>query len=211
VRRKLAGCRDPNAEPVRKLEPRPGREPDQRRDRGVLAMLAEQRLLEARIGALEGVVAPIGPPGRLGDVGEERQQDRAQQRLLLAALGGMRGRVYAGGRLAGQLLDRDPRVRERAEPVRPCLDVGAQQGPVLVEPTRMLLEGERDLVAGLDVRGQEGERSQAEAAQAFVQVRGAHGHDLWLRAGSLLSSLGEVFSLASRAPVGHAVVVALAV
>src|SRR3954453_14347799 len=68
----------------------------------------------------------------------------------------------------------------------------------------MLLEGERDVVPGLDVRGQQREPGQAEAAKSVVEVRRAHGHALHLRAGPVLSSL------TGGGPVRGSVPVALA-
>ena len=207
VRGQLARGRDPNPQPVGELHLRSNREPEQRRDGGVGAALAEERALELDVGPVEGLVAPVEAAAGLGDVGEQRQHDRPQERLV-AGLAGMGGGVDGSGGLAAKILDREPRVGERAQPLGPRLDVAAGERPVLVERARpargVLLERERELVTACDVVREQREARQTEQAQGAVEVRGAHGHGWPLRARSLLSSL------AAGAPVGGAVVVALA-
>ena len=85
--------------PSRELDLRAEREPDERRDGGVGAALAEQRALELGVRAVERLVAPVEAAAGLGDVGEQRQHDRPQQRLV-AGLAGVRGGVDRRRRLA---------------------------------------------------------------------------------------------------------------
>src|SRR6185295_20197743 len=103
---------------------------------------------------------------------------------------------------------RQPGVGELAQPLGPGLDVRTGQRPVLVQrarpPRRVLLERERQLVATGHIVCEQREARETEQAQGAVEMRSAHGHDWPLRAGVLLSSL------TARAPVGDAIVVALA-
>ena len=90
----------------------------------------------------------------------------------------MRVREDARRRLAQQIghgvLDVDP----REEPLRACLDEPAHERPVLVERRpavrAVLLEGEREIGAVLEVAGEDGEGTEAEAAERVVEVRRAH-------------------------------------
>ena len=79
----------------------------------------------------------------------------------------MRAREDRGGRLAQQLVERDPGVVALRERVRARLDERAHERPVLVErrpvPLDVLLERERQVVALLERAAEEDERAQAEA------------------------------------------------
>ena len=92
----------------------------------------------------------------------------------------MRGSEHGGGGLAFQLVDREARIGEPRESRRSGLDIRAHQGPVLVErgpiARGVLLEGERDLLAHLDLAAEHGKSRQAKAAQGAVQVGRTHGH-----------------------------------
>ena len=138
----------------------PGREPDDRRERDVGARGAEERLLEIRVGRVEGVVVPVEAAAALGGPRQHRQQNRAEERVVAGiADAGVRAREDRRGRLALQIVDRVARIREAAKRRRLLVDEAADERPVLVErrtvARRVLLERERHLRAALG-----GERSR---------------------------------------------------
>ena len=102
--------------------------------------------------------------------GDERQEDRAEQRLVGAHL---RSRVRAredGGRgLAAQLIEGEAGIGEREQPSCTTLHVVAGQRPVLVErgpvARGVRVERKRELVAVRQLAREERERAQAEPAQ----------------------------------------------
>ena len=122
MRGELARGSDPNPQAVGELHLRANRQAEQRRDGCVGAARAEERALELDVGPVEGLVAPVEAAAGLGDIGEQRQHDRPQERLV-ARLAGMGGGVDRGGRLAAQILDRQLGVGELAQPLGPRLDV----------------------------------------------------------------------------------------
>ena len=89
-------------------------------------------MLELRVGAVEGVVVPVEAAARLGDVGDERQQDGTEERVL-----GVGVRVGAREdrrrRLAAERLERDRRVAAAEQPSAARLDEAPDERPVLVE------------------------------------------------------------------------------
>src|SRR5581483_8275266 len=161
----------------RELELRPDREPDERRQRGVGALLAEQRRLQVGVGALERVVVPVEAAARLRRGDEQAEQDRAEERLLVRGLRpGVGAREDARRRLPRQLLEREQRVVAAAQPLRARLDEAAHEGAVFVQrgavPLRVLLEREGQLLAALlQVAEQVGERAEHEGAEREVEVR----------------------------------------
>src|SRR5205814_7281409 len=110
--------------------------------------------------------------------------------------GRLRSRMCAGenrrSRLAPKLGDRELRIGAFLQRRAPLLDERAQQRAVLVQrgPLRptMLLEGERNLGAGVHFTRERGEAPQAEAAQSVMQRRRTHVTASTRRAGSLLLS-----------------------
>ena len=194
VRRELTGRRSPHADAVAELDRRAEREPDQRRDRRVGVLAAEERDLELGVGALEGAVLPVEAAAALGGRNEERQQHAVEERRVLARRGpGVRAREDRSGGLAAQILEREPRVLARHEPVGPPLDVAAHERSVLVQrgppERRMLLEGERQLGPPRDLFVEEAEGAETEAAERAMDVRSAYRHSLPLRPARLLSCL----------------------
>ena len=167
-----------DAQPVAELDDPARLEPDERRDSRVRALLAEQGLLEARVRAVEGLVVPVEAAARLGDVGEQRQQDGAEQARARRGPPRMSARVDRRGRLAAERLERDHGVAEPEQPAAARLDEGTNERPVLVKrrpvARAVLLEHELDLGAVLDLAAEEGEGAEAEAAQGRVEMRSAH-------------------------------------
>ena len=92
----------------------------------------------------------------------------------------MGGGVDGRRRLAAELLDRDPGVGQRSEPLRARVHVRAHERSILVErglaARGVLLEGERNLGAALHIPRQERKPREAEAAKRAVQVGRAYGH-----------------------------------
>jgi hypothetical protein len=177
----LPGRRGAHAEAVTELDGRRGGQAHERRDRAVRVTRPEQGALQLEIGTLEGGVVPVEAAAGLGRLDEERDEDAAEERLLL---GSARARVRAGedrcGRLPAQLLDRQLRILAREQPPFALLDVRPHQRPVVIEGGAagrgVLLERERQLDAGVELAREEAERAEAEGAQRSAEVRGARGH-----------------------------------
>ena len=111
----LAVGRVPNPQAVSERDDPAGLDPDEGRDRRVGALLAEERVLEQPVGLVEGVVVPVEAAACLGDVRDEWEQDRSEERVV-----GVGGRVGAredrGGGLAAERLSAiavSPRARRR--------------------------------------------------------------------------------------------------
>ena len=84
MRSELAVGGVPHAQSLSELNDAARLETDERRDSRVGPLFAEQRLLERRVRAIEGVVVPVEAAARLGDVADERQQDGPEERVLCA-------------------------------------------------------------------------------------------------------------------------------
>ena len=82
VRRQLAGHERANREVGGELDRLREREADERRDRHVLATLAEERPLELRVRVLERLVFPVEAAARLCGRDQEPEEDRAEERLV---------------------------------------------------------------------------------------------------------------------------------
>jgi hypothetical protein len=166
-----------DAQALAELDLRADRKADERRDRRVATTVSQQRALELGVGAVERLVAPVVTAAGFGDVGQERQEDRPQQRRLAVAR--MGGGVDGRRRLTAELLDRDPGVGQRSSRSA-RVHVRAHERSVLVErglaARGVLLEGERNLGAALHVPHQERKPREAEAAERAVQVGRACGH-----------------------------------
>src|SRR5439155_23257810 len=110
-------------------------------------------------------------------VGEQREQNRAEEGVL-GASAHVRASVDSGGGLATQHIDSKSGVAQREQPPTPRLDVTADERTVLVErrpPTSVvLLEGDLDLGARLDVADEKRECAEAEPAEGRMQLRSAH-------------------------------------
>ena len=176
----------------------------------VLVAVAEQRTLELRVGACEGVVVPVEAAARFGRVHEQRQQHAREQCFIFTrARTSMRAREDRGGRLAQQLVDRELRVGSRSQRVCAVLDERLHERAVLVERRLrvggVLLEGERQLGAALDLREQRAERPEAESPQSVVQLRSAHGHDCAYAVcgSSPLWQVGHQYAMRALSPCGH--------
>jgi hypothetical protein len=154
------------------------------------------------------MVVPVEAAATLGGRDQQRQENGAEERLLLRRLrAGVRAGEDAGSRLAQELLERDPGVFPGCELARARLDEGPHERPVLVQrrpaPLHVLLECEREVVALFERPTEEDERAQAEGAQREVEVRCAYRHP------SCLLPRRPASCLAARAPVSGAVRVAL--
>ena len=120
VRRQLARRHMANAQ-ARQVEPPARRESDDRSDRAVRTLRAEERLLEAGIGALERLVAPVEAAASLRRLLQQREQHRPQQRPASSA-----DRRRAPARRSRQpALVRAPPVRS----ARPGAPRAARRGP----------------------------------------------------------------------------------
>ena len=206
---------------------RPSRgQADERRERRVRAAVAVERALELGVGALERVVVPVEAAARLGGGDEQRNEDRAPERLVLAdPLVGVRAREDARGRLVLERREGLARVLAQGEPPGPLLDEGADERPVLVERravrARVLLERDREVGAALELEAEVEERAEAEPAERREELRRARRPARASRwevgcrtpgrtRGTVTPPPGS-FLPDSRAPVRHARVVALRV
>jgi hypothetical protein len=145
----------------------------------------------------------------------------------------VRAREDLRGRLTPQLGDREPRVLPSRQRRGPLLDEAAHQRPVLVQrgPTGrvVLLEGERQLRALVELAVQLLESPEAETPERMLEMRRANGHASAYAPGEAFPALpsgraepsrAEVSSqdhppradlpLAPGTPVGSAVGIALA-
>ena len=172
--RQLAGLGAADADAVAQLGRVSQLEADDRRERGVEAALAEEGVLELAVDALEAGVLPVEAATRIGEGGDEREEDAAGERLLLVGTtAGVGTGEDAGGRLTQQLLDRDARVLEVEQAGLALLHVVAHQRAQLVERglavRGVLLERERDLVALADVPVEQREGAETEAPQGVLE------------------------------------------
>ena len=94
--RQLPVCGRADADALGEVALQPGGDPDERRDGDVGAPVAEERLLERVVGAVEGLVVPVEPAAGLRDADQEVEQDGAEHRVVL-------GRVSTG---VGTCVDR---------------------------------------------------------------------------------------------------------
>ena len=154
----------------------PTRDADERRDGRVGVALAEERLLELGVRAVERRVVPVEAAARLRGRDEQRQDDRAEQRLVLVGPrpACARAKIRAAG--SARRSSSASRASSRFASVRRArLEEGAHERPVLVEGRAaerlVLLEREREIL--VDEQPEGGER---EAAQRAVEVRSAQGH-----------------------------------
>ena len=181
MRRELAGHERTDQESRRQLDRLRQGEADERRDRGVLPALAEERGLERRVRALERLVVPVEPAARFGCGDEESDEHRAEERVVL---GRARPRVGVGEDrrrgLAAELLEREPGVLADAQGRLPLLDERTDQRTELVQhgasALDVLLEGEGKLGSLLEVAAEHDERAEHEAPEDRIQVRRAHRH-----------------------------------
>src|SRR5207245_7054674 len=121
-----------------------------------------------------------------GRAREQREQDAGEEPVVVRrARTCMRAREDRRRRLALEVVDRDARVLATREPVRTNLDERADERTVLVQrrpvERRVLLEGERDVGAVVDVPEQSAKGAEAEAAERAIQVRSTHGTGFRLR------------------------------
>ena len=113
--------------------------------------LAEERAFELRVRGVERAVVPVEAATALGRREQERQDDRAEECLVLVrARPCMRAREDARRGLAPQVLDREARVLAPRERGRARLEEGAHERAVLVQRRTserlVLLERERKVL-----------------------------------------------------------------
>ena len=117
----------------------------------------------------------------------------------------MRGGEDPCRRLAQQIGDGVLHVDPREQPLGARLDEAAHERAVLVERRpavrAVLLEGEREIDAVVELAREHGERAEAEAAESVVEVRRAHP--------ALLRRRSVASYLAARTPVRGARFLAL--
>ena len=105
-RRELAGRGGADADPVAELDARAAGDADERRDGAVRVAFAEERLLELRVGAVEGRVVPVEAAAALGGADEQRHEHAAVERAALVGRHALVGaREDARGRLALEVGD----------------------------------------------------------------------------------------------------------
>ena len=166
----------PDAHRLRKHALHPRRQPDERRDRGVRASIAEERALEVAERPVEAIVVPVEAAARLGDADQEVEQDRAKERVVGGGIAsGVGAGVDRSRRLAAELLQRDERVLTATKAIGALLDERPDQRPILVERRAVaaivLLEGEREALPRIVELAQEvGERAEREGAQRMVEL-----------------------------------------
>ena len=155
-RRGQLPCRcNADANPAAELDLAAGPESDQRRDSRICTTAAEQRALELAVGSIEDLVVPVETTAMLRNVGQDRQQDGADQSSVVASLATrVRARKDRRRRLAAQLLQCGQSVGKRCQAAGARLDVATDERPILVERALaavVLLEGKLKLGARLDL------------------------------------------------------------
>ena len=178
-RRELARGGHPHADPVAELDLRADGEADQRRHCAVRMALAVERAFELLVGAREGGVVPVEAAAALGGAHEKRHEHAAVDRAgLVSHVSLMSVGKDPRRRLAQQVGDGVLHVDPREEPLGPRLDEAAHERAVLVERRSavraVLLEGEREVDAVLELAREDGEGAEAEATERVVEVRRAH-------------------------------------
>ena len=100
--------------------------------------------------------------------------------MLVGARARVRAREDRGRGLAAQLVDRELRVGPSSKHVRARLDERLDEWPILVERGPVvgvvLLEGERQVGAALQIGEQRTERAEAESPEGVEELRSAHDH-----------------------------------
>ena len=122
----------------------------------VLVTLAEERALELDVRAVERCVVPVEAAARLGGAHQQRQQNAAEEGLVLVgARAGMCAREDRRRGLAPELVDGELCVGTSSQRVRVRLDERLDERSVLVErgPVvgAVLLEGEREIGAAFQL------------------------------------------------------------
>ena len=125
MRRQLARRHMANAQARPQVEPPARRESDDRSDRAVRTLRAEERLLEAGIGALERLVAPVEAAASLRRLLQQRSSTVRSSAPRARPTVGVRLREDRGSRLSLELRQGGLRVQERREPP----GAGLQEGP----------------------------------------------------------------------------------
>ena len=101
------------------------RQADERRRGPVLVPLAEQRVLDLPVHAVEDAVVPVEAAAGIGNSAEQRKQDRAVERPLLVGLRAVRARgrrcAAAGSRSSSSMAA--VRVFEPEQPVGAGVDI----------------------------------------------------------------------------------------
>ena len=141
--------------------------------------LAVERRLELLVRARERAVVPVESATALGGTNEERDEDAAVDRALLVSdVSFVRTGEDPRGRLAQQVGHGVLDVDAREEALRARLDEAAHERAVLVKRRTtvgaVLLEGEREVHAVLELAREDGEGAEAEPTERVVKVRRAH-------------------------------------
>jgi hypothetical protein len=101
--------------------------------------------------------------------------------VLVGAWAGVRAREDRGGGLTAELVHRELRVGPAAECVCAVLDERLDERAVLVQrrPVEggVLLEGERQLGAALELHKECAERTEREGPEGRIQLWSTHDHD----------------------------------
>ena len=138
--------------------------------------------LELGVRALVRAVVPVEAAAHLGGAHQQRQQHAAEERfVLVGARAGVRTREDRGRGLAAELVHRKLRVGSSPQRVRARFDERFDERPVLVERRpvvgAVLLEGERQVGAALQLLEQRAERAEAESPETVEELRSAHDHN----------------------------------
>ena len=135
--------------------------------------VAEERLLELGIGTIEGLVVPVEAAATFGGAHEQRHEHAAIERTRLVGRDTfVCAREDPRRRLALQVVHRRAHVVARVETVDARFDEAADERAVLVERRAavraVLLEGEREVGARVEIAVEGGEGAEAESAQRVV-------------------------------------------
>ena len=166
---------------------------------------AEERALELRVGTIEPAVVPVEAATCFGGRDDERQEDAAEERLVLGrSCTRVRAREDRRGRLAPQLVERDRGVLPFRELRAASVHVRPDERTVLVQrrtaARAVLLEGERDLRAVLDLLGEEAKRPQAEGPEHAIEGRRPHTPRYALGGSSPLWQAGHQYAVRFSSP-----------
>ena len=129
-RRRARGCR-------RRARSRAARDADQRRDGAVRVAVAEERILELLVRAVERAVVPVEAAAAFRGADEQRHEDAAVERArLVGRVALVCAREDSRGGLALQIVDCLAHVVAREEAVGMRLDEAAHERAVLVSVGR---------------------------------------------------------------------------
>ena len=158
-----------------------GRDPDQRCDRAVLVAFAEERASSSAYARSYALSSQSKPPHISAVLISSGSSTLPKSASCSSARGPACAREDRGRGLAAELVHRKLRVGSSSERVRARLDERFDERPVLVERRpvvgAVLLEGERQVGAALQLLEQRTERAEAKSPKTVEELRSAHDHN----------------------------------